>query len=163
MSILGGADGPTSIFLAGKLQAGWLNLSGLLFVVLLLLPNILYAFRFRGKGQAGEKGAAHILEQVGRYASIFLMVLPVGRAELGFWSLGAFLAYGIGNAVLLLSYWLVWAAYFHRQSPRKAMALAVIPAVMFELSGITMGHPLLCVSAAVFAVSHIFLTRRNHS
>ena len=59
MSILGGADGPTSIFLAGKLQAGRLNLSGLLLVVLLLLPNILYAFRFRGKGQAGENSVPH--------------------------------------------------------------------------------------------------------
>ncbi len=46
-SVIGGADGPTSIFLAGKLGCNWINFFGLIIVVLLLLPNILYAFYFR--------------------------------------------------------------------------------------------------------------------
>ena len=46
---IGGADGPTSIFLAGKLDMGWLNVFGLVMVILMLIPNIIYAVKFRGE------------------------------------------------------------------------------------------------------------------
>ena len=35
ISIIGGADGPTSIFLGGSLGISWLNIFGLILVVLL--------------------------------------------------------------------------------------------------------------------------------
>lgn len=48
-SYIGGADGPTSIFLAGKIGSfGWINVFGLIIVVLLLLPNIIYAVSHKG-------------------------------------------------------------------------------------------------------------------
>lgn len=37
ISIIGGADGPTSIFLVGSLGISWLNIFGLILVVLLLV------------------------------------------------------------------------------------------------------------------------------
>ena len=45
ISIIGGADGPTSIFLGGSLGISWLNIFGLILVVLLLVPNIIYAVK----------------------------------------------------------------------------------------------------------------------
>lgn len=47
ISIIGGSDGPTSIFLAGKVGFSWINTFGLVMVVLLLIPNIIYGFKFR--------------------------------------------------------------------------------------------------------------------
>ena len=47
-TIIGGADGPTSIFLAEK--TGWLNIFGLILVVLLLIPNIIYAIKNKDHG-----------------------------------------------------------------------------------------------------------------
>ena len=41
ISIIGGADGPTSVFVAGKLGMNWLNTFGLVLVILLLIPNII--------------------------------------------------------------------------------------------------------------------------
>ena len=42
-----GADGPTSVFLAGNLnQIPWMNFFGLVMVILLLIPNVIYAVRF---------------------------------------------------------------------------------------------------------------------
>ena len=35
-SIIGGADGPTSIFVAGQIGSGWFNGYGLIFLILLL-------------------------------------------------------------------------------------------------------------------------------
>jgi len=41
ISIIGGADGPTSVFVAGKLGMNWLSTFGLILVILLLIPNII--------------------------------------------------------------------------------------------------------------------------
>lgn len=46
-NIIRGSDGPTSIFLAGKLGAGWINIIGLIIMALILLPNIIYAVKFK--------------------------------------------------------------------------------------------------------------------
>ena len=45
ISIIGESDGPTSVFIAGQLGMSWLNVLGLVFVVLLLIPNVIYAIR----------------------------------------------------------------------------------------------------------------------
>ena len=41
------------------------------------------------------------------------------------------------------------------------MALAIIPICMFLLSGITLRHMLLVVSAVVFGIGHIYITYQN--
>lgn len=157
-SVIGGADGPTSIFLAGKIGFHWINIFGLIFVVLLLIPNIIYAMKFRNQTNKCPNKAMNILEQIGRYASMFFMVFNIGIAESGFSSVGAFLLYGIGNALLTLLYWVVWMLYFYRQDSKKALTLAVLPACIFVLSGITSGHVLLVISGVIFAVGHIYVT-----
>ena len=47
IAIIGGADGPTTVFLAGELGMGWINVFGLIFVVILLIPNIIYAIKVK--------------------------------------------------------------------------------------------------------------------
>ena len=49
ISIIGGADGPTSVFVAGKLGMNWLNTFALVLVILLLIPNIIYAVRVKNQ------------------------------------------------------------------------------------------------------------------
>lgn len=158
MGIIGGADGPTAVFLAGKLQMGWLNLMGLIFVVLLLIPNVIYAIRFRGTGNPCKVRSLNILEQIGRYGSMFLMVFNIGIAEFGFSSLPAFLFYLFGNSILLLLYWITWLIFMGKQTFWSRMTLAVLPALLFLVSGITLGHILLIISAVIFGVGHIGVT-----
>ena len=43
ISIIGGADGPTSVFVAGKLGMNWLNTFRLVLVILLLIPNTYFS------------------------------------------------------------------------------------------------------------------------
>ena len=50
IGIIGGADGPTAIFVATS--PGWINFFGLIIVVLMLIPNIIYAIRHRGEKTA---------------------------------------------------------------------------------------------------------------
>lgn len=162
VSVIGGADGPTSVFLAGKLDGiwSWMNLLGLIIVVLMLVPNMIYAVRFRGVQNRCTNRTVNILEQVGRYGSmLFMVVNPFG--EYGFSSVGAFLTYLFGNGILLLGYWIVWMLYFWKQKPWKSMTLAVLPTLMFLLSGITLESVLLTASAVIFGAAHIYITWQN--
>lgn len=163
ISIIGGSDGPTSIFLAGKLGIGWLNVYGLILVILLLIPNIIYAIKFKDKKNQCTSKLMNTLEQIGRYACMFLMVFNIGIAEFGFGSIEAFLGYGIGNVLLMAAYWITWMLYFHKQTFGKQIALAVLPTCLFLLSGITMRHYLLILFGAVFGVGHIYVTSKNHT
>ena len=161
MSIIGGSDGPTAVFIAGKLEMDWLNVFGLILVILLLMPNIIYAIKVKNQKNLCTNKFMNILEQTGRYACMFLMVFNIGIAELGFGSVAAFLVYGVGNVLLLLSYWVIWILYFHKQSFGKQITLAILPICLFLLSGITMRHCLLILFGLVFGVGHVYVTYKN--
>lgn len=161
MSIIGGSDGPIAVFIAGKTGMDWLNVFGLILVILLLIPNIVYAIKVKGQKNLCTNKFINILEQIGRYACMFLMVFNIGIAEFGFGSVAAFLIYGIGNVLLLLSYWVIWILYFHKQSFGKQIALAILPICLFLLSGITMRHYLLILFGLVFGVGHVYVTYKN--
>lgn len=160
-SYIGGADGPTSVFVAGKLGMSWLNVFGLVFVVLLLIPNIIYAVKYRDVENLCKNKVMNVLEQIGRYGSMFLMVFNIGIAEFGFVSTNAFLIYFLGSIVLMLAYWIIWIIFFVNQSMWNRMALAIIPTLLFLLSGCTLRHILLIITAIVFGIGHIYVTYIN--
>lgn len=160
--VIGGTDGPTSIFLAGRLGGGWINVFGLCIVIAMLIPNIIYALKFRGAENKCTNKVMNVIEQIGRYGCMLLLVLHIGKDGFAFGSVAAFLIYLVGNALLLLGYWLVWILYFIRQSRWKSMALAILPTMIFMLSGITLQHVLLIIAAILFGVGHIYVTWKNN-
>ena len=160
-AVIGGADGPTVIFLAGQLGFSWVNIFGLIFVVLLLIPNIIYALKYKDMQNKCTNRFMNILEQIGRYGCMVFMVLNLGMKEFGYASAGAFLVYMFGNAGLMAAYWIIWAMYFKKPVFWKQIALAVIPVCMFLLSGITMLHYLLILFAVIFGTGHIYVTNKN--
>ena len=139
----------------------WLNIFGLILVVLILVPNIIYAFKFRDQQNKCTNKIMNIIEQVGRYGCIFLMIFNIGIAEFGFASKAMFLVYLIGNATLLISYWIIWILYFKKQTYWEQLTLAIIPTCLFLLSGITMQHYLLVIWSVIFGIGHIFVTNKN--
>ena len=149
ISIIGGADGPTSVFVAGKLGMNWLSTFGLVLVILLLIPNIIYAVRVKNQKNKCTNKFMNILEQIGRYGCMFLMIFNIGIVESGFPSINAFIIYLVGNTVLMLSYWIIWMLYFNKQTG------------IFLLSGITMLHYFLIIFAVIFGIGHIYVTSRN--
>lgn len=161
MSMIGSSDGPTAVFIAGKLGVDWLNVFGLILVILLLIPNIVYAIKVKDQKNLCTNKFMNILEQIGRYACMFLMVFNIGIAEFGFGSMEAFLIYVIGNVLLLLSYWVIWILYFHKQSFGRQITLAILPTCLFLLSAITMQHYLLILFGLVFGVGHVYVTYKN--
>ena len=156
-----GANGPTSFFLAGQLGIVWLNIFGLIIIVLIMIPNIIYAIKVKNQQNKCNNKFMNILEQIGRYACMFLMVFNIGIAELGFRSVEMFITYLFGNAILIVAYWIIWMLYFGTPSFLKQIALAAIPTAIFLLCGVTMGHWLLIVFAVIFGVGHIYVTCKN--
>lgn len=143
------------------MEFGWINLVGGIIVCLLLAPNILYAWKVPGgENRCGNRGM-NLLEQIGRYASMALMVFPVGVWKFGFPGVTAMLVYLIGSGALLVCYWTVWALFFRKASRKRALTLAVVPTCIFLLSGLMLRHWLLVLSAVVFGVGHVYVTLEN--
>lgn len=144
------------------MEFGPINLAGGILVVLMLVPNILYALKHPGAGNQCTSKVMGLLEQVGRYGSMVLMILPLGVGKFGFPSLADLLLWLFGNGTLLLLYWGCWIRYLCRPGRKLAIALAVIPACIFVLSGLTLQHWLLVGAGAVFAIGHIYVTLQNN-
>lgn len=159
--IIGGADGPTSIFVQSNTSVDWLNIFGLIIVILMMVPNILYAIKFKNQENKCKNKYINGLEQIGRYSCLILMVFNIGIAEFGFPCLYAFVLYLFGNIILLFAYWIVWFFFFKRQKLWNSLLLAILPTVIFLLSGITLMHLRLIISAVIFGIGHIYITYIN--
>lgn len=159
ITIIGGPDGPTSIF--GGEGISWLNIFGLILVVLLLIPNIIYAIKEKNQENKCTNRFMNFSEQIGRYGCLFLMVFNIGLSEFGFSSIEAFVVYLLGNLLFMVSYWFIWVLYFKKKAYWKQIALALIPTGIFLLSGITMLHFLLILFAVIFGIGHLYVTNKN--
>lgn len=139
-----------------------INLFGFIIVVIMLIPNIIYGIKFKGLENKCTNKAMNIIEQVGSYGSMALMVLPLFVWEFGFSSVFMMFVYVLGNGILLFTYLLVWVFYFKKQTMGRAMILAIAPTCIFFLSGVTLYHWALVVAAIIFGVGHIYVTYQNN-
>ena len=143
------------------MEFGWINVFGAVTVALMMIPNIVYAIKNKGEQNLCTNRFMNVTEQIGRYACIVLMWLPLLVWKFGFGSEYALLLYLAGNGALLIAYWILFAVYFKHKTPGLALALAVIPACIFFLSGVLLRHWLLVGFAVLFAVGHIYVTKEN--
>ena len=145
------------------MEFGWINLFGAGIVVLIMIPNIIYAARQKqDETQIEVPHGLSACEQVGRYGCIILMWLPLLVWKFGFGSVEEFLIYLIGNGVLLLCYYLSWMLYSRKKTLSVAMALAIIPTAIFLMSGILLRHWLLVAFAILFGFAHCTITYMTH-
>ena len=143
------------------MKLGWINVFGAAIVILMMIPNIIYAVKNKGEKNLCENKLMNVTEQIGRYACIVLMWLPLLVWEFGFASVLEMTLYFALNGILLIAYWLVFTVYFKKKSAKLALTLAIIPACIFLISGILLRHWLLVGFAAVFAIGHIYVTKKN--
>ena len=143
------------------MEFGWINVFGAVIVVLLLIPNIVYAIKNKGEKNLCANRFMNIVEQVGRYACIVLMWMPLLVWKFGFASVLDMMLYMACNGLLLAAYWIAFAFYMKRRTVRLAIVLAVLPSCIFLLSGILLQHWLLVAFAILFAIGHIYVTYKN--
>ena len=143
------------------MKFGWINVTGAAIVVLMLVPNILYALKNKDEKNLCSNAFMNVLEQVGRYACIILMWLPLLVWKFGFAGVAEMILYLAGNAVLLAAYWILFARYMKKKDRKLALMLAVLPTCIFLLSGLTLRHWLLAAFAVLFGIGHIYVTYKN--
>lgn len=161
ISVIGSADGPTSIFLAGELGMSWISLMGLIIVALLLLPNIIFTVKKQTTTGCYVKGWVDHIEKVTRITTMLLMIFQLGVSEEGFHSFFAFSVYFVGNIALVAAYWVIWLSYKKKQTLRRRLILVEIPCVVYLLCAMTLQHWLLLISAIIFSVSHTHVQQKK--
>lgn len=138
----------------------WINPYGLLFMAVILIPNIVFTVKCpQGFENAWENKTVERLEQVGRFGCLVFMIFPT--PWFGFPSDEAFAVYLLANAALIACYCLVWILCFRKNSIFRALALSILPSLVFLFSGILSRSPLLVLSALIFAPCHILLSYKN--
>lgn len=140
----------------------WINPYGLFFMAVILIPNMVFAVKCpQGFENAWENKTVERLEQIGRFGCFGFMIVHIPGTWFGFPSDEAFAIYLIANAALIACYCLVWIICFRKNSIFRALALSILPSLVFLLSGILRRSPLLILSALLFAPCHILLSYKN--
>ena len=161
VGIIGGADGPTAIFVTSTLPR-MLNPLGIAIILLMMVPNVIFALRHRDMENKCKNRLMNLLEQIGRYGCLVLMIICIGLDKFGFGSVEDFLIYLFGSALLLLAYFIFWILYGKSPSRKKALALAIIPCCLFLLCGVTLRQWPLVVFAVFSCVCHVCVTLSNN-
>ena len=140
----------------------WRNVFGAVFIVVIMVPNIIYALKCRDgfENKWNNKGV-EIVEQIGRFGCFGCMFLNIPGTWFGWWSDEAFAMYLIVNSILIILYCLIWIICFRKNTVFKALALSIIPAVIFMFSGIMSRSVLLIVASLLFAPAHILISYKN--
>lgn len=140
----------------------WINPYGLLFMSVLLIPNIVFAAKCpQGFENAWKSKTVEKLEQIGRFGCFGFMVIHIPGTWFGFPSDEAFAIYLMADAALVACYCLIWILCFRKNSIFRALALSILPSLVFLLSGILSRSLLLVLSSLIFAPCHILLSYKN--
>ena len=140
----------------------WLNIFGLIFVAVIMIPNIVFAMKCKDgfKNKWNNKNIETI-EQIGRFGCLGFMIINIPGTWFGWWSDEAFAVYLIVDSVLVILYCTIWIICFKKNSMFRALALSIIPSILFLISGIMSRSILLIISAVLFAFSHIMISYKN--
>lgn len=140
----------------------WLNVFGLVMVAVIMIPNILFAMKYKdGFVNKWNNKSVETVEQIGRFGCFGFMIINIPGTWFGWWSDEAFAVYLVVDAVLVTLYCVIWAVCFRKSSVFRALALSIIPSVLFLFSGIMSRSILLTIAAVLFAPSHILISYQN--
>lgn len=141
----------------------WFNCYGLLFIAVILIPNIIYALTHKhAQPPQYRNRALETIEQIGRYTCMLFMVFNVPFTAFGFWFPHALVVYLAANGVLCLTYCVFWVLCWRKNSGYlRALSLSVLPTAVFLSSGILLSNIPLTFFAVLFGVAHITISYKN--
>ena len=141
---------------------GWFNYIGLIFVIAIMAPNIVYAIKKKDNVNNSYKNkAAEIFEQIGRYGCMAFMIFNVPYTYIGFYFKFADIAYIVVNAILCAAYIICWIVFWNKTNLARALTLSILPSCIFLFCGIMLCSIPLFVCAVIFAVCHILISVKN--
>ena len=140
----------------------WLNIWGIVFVVIIMIPNIVFAIKCNdGFENNHVNKIIESIEQIGRYGCLGFMIFNVPGTWFGWWSNEAFAIYLLVDTLLIALYCILWIFCWKKNSVFKALALSIIPSITFLFSGIMSRSILLILAALLFSPPHIYISYKN--
>ena len=140
----------------------YVNLCGLIFVTVILIPNIIFALRCKdGFKNRYQNKPVETLEQIGRFGCFLCMFITIPCMNVPYWFGQAEKVYLISGIILVSLYCLGWVLLWKENSVRKSLYLSIIPALLFLESGIISGNVPLIGFAVIFAPCHILISYKN--
>ncbi len=140
----------------------WLNIFGLIFIIIIMIPNIIFAVKCKdGFANKWQNKTVELLEQIGRFGCFGFMIINIPGTWFGWWSDEAFAVYLIVNVVLILLYCATWVVCFKKNTVFRALALSILPSIIFLFSGSMSRSVLLIIAAVIFAPCHILISYKN--
>ena len=141
---------------------GWFNIFGLVFIVVIMIPNIVFAIKCKEAFEnKWSNKVVELLEQIGRYGCFGFMIFNVPGTWFGWWSDEAFAIYLIVDSLLIVLYCIMWVICWKKNNVFRALALSIIPSVIFLFSGIMSRSILLIFATILFAPAHILISYKN--
>ena len=140
----------------------WFNVFGLVFIVVIMIPNIVFTVRRKaGFENSWNNKAVEIIEQIGRFGCFGFMIFNIPGTWFGWWSNEAFAIYLIIDSLLIVLYCAIWFAFWGKNNVFRALALSMIPSVIFLFSGVMSRSILLIIATILFAPTHILISYKN--
>lgn len=140
----------------------WFNIYGLIFIAAIMIPNIIFAIKCKdGFNNKWNNKKLEVVEQIGRFGCFGFMIINIPGTWFGWRSDAEFAVYLIVDLILVAMYCLVWIICFKENSVFRALALSIIPSVIFLFSGVMSRSVLLITSAVLFTPSHIMISYKN--
>ncbi len=140
----------------------WFNYYGLGIIVIIMLPNIIFSIKCKdGFKNIYNNKVVEVLEQVGRFGCIALMIFNIPYTYFNFWFKYALEVYIGVNGFLCIAYIAFWIICRNSNSLLKALSLSSIPSLIFLFSGIVLANIPLIVFAVIFAICHILISYKN--
>lgn len=140
----------------------WFNFYGLIFVAIIMIPNIIYAVKCKdGFVNKWNNKGVELIEQIGRFGCVGFMIINVPFTYMGWSNFKAFIVYLTVNFALIFLYCLIWIICFKKNTVFRALALSILPSLVFLFSGIMCRSLLLIISSLMFSFAHILISYKN--
>ena len=140
----------------------WFNIYGLIFIVIIMIPNIVFALKCKdGFVNKYNNKFVELFEQIGRFGSFIFMILNIPKTYFGFYFNNGLILYLIVDSILVALYCLIWAICFKKPSVFRALALSIIPSILFLYSGVMIRSILLIIFSLIFVPCHILISYKN--
>ena len=141
---------------------GWFNIYGLIFIIVIMIPNIIFAIKCKdGFNNKFNNKIIEMLEQIGRFGCFGLMIINIPQTYYGWWFENGLLIYLIVDILLVTLYCLVWIICWKKNNVFKALSLSIIPSLLFLFSGIMLSSILLIIFSTLFSIAHILISYKN--
>lgn len=138
----------------------WFNIYGLIVMVLIMIPNIVYSIKIKSSWSYHNK-ALETFEQIGRYGCFAFMIFNIPYTYQDFIMQNGLCVYLVVNGLLILSYCISWIVLFNKITITRQLLLSILPSLIFLFSGIMLLSIPLLVFSVIFAPTHIFISLKS--